>query len=159
MRHSSDKDFKFSMQIRDIFKNPEINYGYIENLPLHNFTDRKWVEDNIKKYQLEGILVGPINNMRAEISCYAKDHEDNRFILTSQIDNILHSEKSIVGQLSYKDFKSLCTMKLGPDYLKAKVISNKSFRGNLDIDLLSEQQVNAEINFTQFQLNQLFTDS
>jgi hypothetical protein len=159
MRNSSEKDFNFSIQVSDIFKNPAINYGYIENLPVQNFTDNEWVGNNIKKYQLEGILVGPLNNMKAEISFYIRDKKDDRFILTSQMNNIFHSDKSIRGEISYKDFKSLCRINLGPDYLRASIISGKFLRGSVNIELLKDDKINANFYLDRFPINKFFADS
>ena len=80
-KHSKRKnDFLFSFQLSDIFTAPQINYGYIENIPFHLLTSRKWIKSILKDFSFEGILVGPFNALNSELKFSSKSSPGSELI-------------------------------------------------------------------------------
>jgi len=159
MNRSFKNDFLFSVQIANIFSSPEINFGYIENLPFHLFTSRKWLKTIYETFTFEGILVGPFNKLNTEISFYSRKSPDDRLVLNWSIVDILKTEKSITGNWNYKQFKGNAEAKIGENYLLGLIKSENSIDGRIDLDLLRKQQLTAFLKFSDFDINRFFADT
>jgi hypothetical protein len=159
-KHSkNEKDFLFSFQLSDIFNSPQINFGYIENIPFHLLTSRSWIKSFFEDFAFEGILVGPFNSLNTELKFFLKNVPETELILTAKIDNILRKEKNIAGTWEFNNFSGNVNFKLGEEYLIGNVKSGNHIFGELDLNLNRKNQIFSKINLDHFDVGAFFKDN
>ncbi len=156
---NSENDFMVTFQIADIFEDPKLNFGYIENFPFYVFTSRKWVEDIFNRYDIEGILVGTFNNLNAQISVVDKEIPARQFAIESSIKDLLKAEKKIGGMVQFNKLKGEYLLSFGDDFLTGSIQSNHSMVGFVDINMTREEQIKATLDLEKFEVNKLLTDT
>ena len=156
---NAENDFLVTFQIADMFEDPKLNFGYIENFPFYIFTSRKWVEDIFNRYDIEGILVGTFNNLNAQISIVDKEIPGRQFAITSSIKDLLKTEKKISGMVQFNKLKGEYLLSFGDDFLTGSIQSNHSMVGFVDINMALEEQIKATLDLEKFEVNKLLTDT
>jgi len=159
-KHSkNDDDFLFSFQLSDIFTTPQINYGYVENIPFDLLTSRSWIKSIIQDFSFEGILVGPFSAINSELKFFSKSSPGSELIVSANIDNIFEKEKRISGSWEINNFIGNVNFILGEEYLVGNVKSGNHIFGELDLNLNRENQLSSNINLDHFDLGMLFKSS
>jgi len=159
-KHSKNKkDFLFSFQLSNIFTTPQINYGYIENIPFYDLTSRTWINSFFKDFEFEGILVGLFNSINAELKISHKQAPATELVLSAQIKNILRKEKSIAGKWEINNFNGVVNFTLGEEHLVGNIKSGNHIFGELDLNLNRENQLKTNINLDHFDLGMFLKDS
>jgi len=156
---NAKNDFMVTFQISDLFKDPKLNFGYIEDFPFYVFTSRKWVEDIFNRYHVEGLLRGTFNNLNTQISIVDKEIPERKFSFTSSIVDLMKSEKRIGGAVQFNKLKGEYAFSFGEDFLTGSVQSNHSMVGLVDINMTREDQINAILDLEKFEINKLLTDT
>lgn len=156
---TDNNDFLISLQVANIFNQPSINFGYMENLPFHVLTSREWVEDLINRYDVEGILVGSFSNLNAQITVVNHNIPERQFAITTSIKDLIEIEKQFSGIIQFNQFKGEYDFTMGADYLKGRIQSNHSLVGLIDINLSREEQIRAKLDLGDFAINKLLTDT
>ena len=156
---NTENDFMVTFQIADIFEDPKLKYGYIENFPFYVFTSRKWVEDVFNRYDIEGILVGTFNNLNAQISVVDKEIPARQFAIESSFKDLLKTEKKIDGIVQFNKLKGEYLLSFGDDFLTGSIQSNHSMFGFVDINMAREEQIKATLDLEKFEVNKLLTDT
>ncbi len=159
MNKSAEQDFIFSLQIANIFDKPEVNFGYIENLPFHLFTSRSWIKDLSKKFTFQGILVGPFSDLNTELKFFIRNNEAKALVLNGNIKDLLEIEKTISGNWKFNDFTGNANFKLGEEYLLGDIFSEDYITSKIDLNLQRKEQLNAFLKLNNFNINQFFTDT
>ncbi|TFH02533.1 MAG: hypothetical protein E4H13_01720, partial [Calditrichales bacterium] len=154
-----ENDFLLTLQVANIFKDPKIDFGYIENLPFHMLTSRKWVTDLVGNYDVTGILSGTINNLNTTISIVDKELPQRSFKFTSSVTNLVEKTKEIEGEINFNKFKGDYRFTIGEDHLKGTIRSNHSLRGDIDINLKRAEQVKGKVILEEFAINKMLTDT
>jgi hypothetical protein len=154
-----NNDFFFSLDIANIFNNPTINFGYIENPPLHLFTNNKWINDLAKTYQIEGIVAGPINNLSSQILIQGKSQKGNKLLFTNTVKNLMETEQYLDGKISLNRFEGVYSFTMNENSFLGKLNSNGSLEGIINIDLLRDEQIQSHINFSRLDFGQFWHDS
>jgi hypothetical protein len=152
-------DFLVTFQVANIFEDPKLDFGYVENFPFYVFTTRKWVEDIFNRYKIEGMLVGTFNNLNTQISVKDKNYPKREFAIISSIKDLIKSEKKIGGKIQFNKLDSEYSFTFGEDYLKGVVQSNHSLIGSLSINMAQAQQIKATLDLKDFEVNKLLTDT
>ena len=152
-------NFLVTFQIANIFEKPKLNFGYIENFPFYIFTSRKWVRDIFNRYDVEGILVGTVNDLSAQISIVDRNNSERKFLMSSSIKDLLNPEKKIGGIIQFNKLQGDYLIVFGDDYLNASIYSNHAIAGIVDINLTHEEQINATLDLKKFEINKLLTDT
>jgi hypothetical protein len=155
----NEKDFLFSFQLSNIFNTPQINYGYVENIPFHLLTSRAWIKSFFRDFTFEGILVGPFNLLNMELKFFSQKVPESELILTATVSNILKKEKTISGSWEINNFSGNANFKLGEEYLIGKVESGNNIFGELDINLNRENQLQSKIDLANFDIGKIFIDN
>ena len=153
-----EKDFLFSFQLSNVFNSPQINYGYVENIPFHLFASRTWIKSFFNDFAFEGILVGPFNALNTELKFFSKKNPGSELILTTKIENILQKEKNISGSWEINNFSGIANFKLGEEYLIGNVRSGSHVYGEIDLNLNRENQLYGKINLDNFDIGMFFND-
>jgi len=156
---TKDNDFLISLQIADIYNNPTINYGYIENLPFGRLTSRPWVSEMISKYSVDGILIGSFKDLNAQISIIDLADPERQFAVTANITNLLEDEKNASGNIRFNKFSGDYRVAVGDNYLKGSISSNHSLRGSIEILPERHEPLNASVQFDHFEINKMLTDT
>ena len=154
----NNKDFLFSFQLSNIFTSPQINYGYVENIPFHLFASRPWIKSFFKDFAFEGILVGPFNSLNTELKFFSKNDPTSELILSTHIENILKKEKIISGSWEINNFSGNASFKLGEDYIIGNVKSGNHIFGEVDLNLNRENQLYSRINLENFDIGMFFNN-
>jgi hypothetical protein len=154
-----DNDFLVTFQVANIFEEPKLDFGYIENFPFYVFTSRKWVEDIFNRYEIEGMLLGTFNDLKTQISVIDKNNAKRRFAIASSIKDLIKSEKKISGTVQFNKLSSEYSFNFGEDYLTGILQSNHSLVGMLDINIAREEQIQASLDLKDFEINKLLTDT
>jgi hypothetical protein len=152
-------DFLLTLQISDVFDSPTINFGYLENLPFHILTSRKWVADLVRNYEVEGILAGTIGDLNAQVSIVDRANPKRQFAITSNIHDLIKVEKRINGSIKFNKFLGEYNLSLGNDFLTGSIQSNHTMRGSIDLNLSREEQIRCILNLNNFALNKLLIDT
>ncbi len=154
-----NNDFLITLQVVDVFNNPMVNFGYVDNLPFHVFTSREWVRSIFQKYDVEGILVGSVNDLNAQITIVDKVLPERQFALTTSLKNLIKTEKTISGSIQFNKLLGEYNINLGDDYIMGSFHSNHSLVGTIDINLRREEQVRAKVHLDNFAVNTLLSDT
>jgi len=157
--YSDSDDFLFSIEVANIFENPTINFGYIENPPIHLFTNNSWLSKYSKNYRFEGIVAGPLNHLNAQILLRDKSSPKSRLIFTSEIRNFMKTDKYFKGKLTFNNFEGKYEFSLGKDYCYGKIKSNGSLQGDINIDLKRDEQINSNISFSKINVGLFYPNS
>jgi hypothetical protein len=156
---TGNNDFLFSIEVADIFGNPTVNFGYIVNPPIRSFTNNNWLIDFIKNYRIEGIAAGPLNSLNSQIVIQKKSNPKSRLLFTSEIKDILKSEKYFIGKLAFNRFEGRYNFTVGNQHLYGKLTSNGKFKGYFDINLSRQEQIKSNITISKFNFGLFYPDS
>ena len=156
---NDETDFLVSFQVANIFEEPRLDFGSVQNFPFYVFTTRKWVEDIFNRYRIEGMLVGTFNNLHAQISVEEKNNPERKFAIVSTIKDLIKNEKKLSGIVQFNKLLSEYSIIFGEDYLKGALQSNHSLIGSLDIQLNRSEQIRATLDLINFEVNKLLIDT
>ena len=156
---NSQNNFLVTFQIANIFEEPRLNFGYLENFPFYVFTTRKWVEDIFDRYHIEGMLVGTFNDLNTQLSIVDKKYPERKFAITSSIKDLIKNEKKIGGVIQFNKLSGDYSLAFGEDYLQGALQSNHSLIGAVDIKMARSDQILATLDFNNFEVNKLLTDT
>ncbi len=153
---SASENFSFSIDIVDIFNEPLINYGLIENPPLQQLTTSAFIRRVFDNRQIEGLVNGPLNNMNMQLTIQDQDQPDEQFILAGQLSDLFRFEKRLSGSISVHNFSSKYALTLKEDRLSGSLYSSTDLMVEVNLDVTAGQTLNSLINFNQFNLNNFF---
>jgi len=152
-------DFIITFEVANIFEEPNLKFGYIENFPFHIFTSRKWVKDIFDRYQVEGMLRGTFNDLNTQLTIIDKENPKRKFELTSSIKDLIKKEKKIGGKIQFNKLQGEYQLAFGDDFLTGSAQSNHSLLGIVDINMAREEQIRATLDLEKFEINKLLTDT
>lgn len=153
-----ENDFIFSLQLSNIFSSPQINYGYIENIPFYQLSSKSWIKSIFKDFSFEGILVGPFNSLNTELKFSSQNAIGAELVVTTKIDNILKKEKTISGYWEINEFKGNAKFTLGEEYLVGTIKSGNHIFGEIDINLNRNNQLSSNVNLDNFDIAMFFNN-
>jgi hypothetical protein len=153
---STAEDFSFSIDIGDIFNDPFINYGLIENPPLHQLTTSSLVRQVFENREVEGLVNGPLNNFNIQLTIQDPDQPEKQFTLTGQLSDLFRIEKRLAGNISLNNFSSKYALTLDEDRLSGSLYSSTDLMVQVNLDITARQTLNTLITFNQFNLNNFF---
>jgi len=154
--HKNEKDdFVITLRINDIFANPAINYGYINNPPLHLLTSHEWIINFVRSNMVEAVISGPLNDLNFQVTATGVKNPEREFNFNAHVLDLLLPEKQVEGKLLFNDFESLYEFRIGESYVRGTMQSNASMKGVIDIDLDRTDQVRSLFEFTGLHINKL----
>jgi hypothetical protein len=156
---TSARENTLVLEISDIFNNPRINYGYIENPPLHIFTSRSWIQDFLEEHNIDAILSGPLNSLNLQFTIQNYQDPSRHLTLSSHVIDLLEKESHITGNIKFNGFQSSYNILFGRSFLRGSLSSGDYFSGDIDLELGREDQIQATIVLDQFPITKIDDES
>ncbi len=153
----SDK-FLVTLRINDIFRNPAISYGYLNDPPLDQITTRDWLRNFGRNNQIEAVISGPFNDLNFQVTARSRSNPEREFNFNAHVMDMLLPEKRIEGSLQFNDFASNYEFRVGDSYVRGTMKSNASMKGIIDIDKNRPEQIRTMFDLTGLHVNKLFND-
>ena len=152
----TDKDdFIFSFQVSDIFHSPTLNFGYFRNPPFEKLTDRNWIHKLLSTYEIQSIVSGNFRTLYTEFRMLHKKNPNQNMILTATIDDILNPVKMIKSKINIMHLDADADLILGQDYITGRLISGDFLRGDIDINLHRDSQIQSRITIDNMKVDDL----
>ena len=157
LKHKSQIDnFSFLINITDIFNQPSVNYGFIEDPPVHLLSSLPMVENFVASNHVEGLVSGPLNHLNLQVTIQNKNRPEKQFILSGQVRDLLQAEKQMAGDITYQNFSGKYAFILNENQLKGSLTSDSYLQAKINLDFTTNQIMNTLIDFDGFRLSNLF---
>ncbi len=156
---SNDANLKASFRIDDYLSIPVISEAELRNFPFERFTSEPFVHDLLNRFGTDMNLSGSINNLKGNISVIDQKNEKSIFHLNTSIHNLLKSHRQISGDIELRQLSGGFDFDLSSDFLGGSFEFPEGIKGELYLDLAKDEQLSGNINITDFNVIQAFTDS
>jgi hypothetical protein len=153
---TASENFTFSLDIIDIFGQPIINYGYIENPPWTKLSTIPAIKQIPGNIQLEGLINGPLNNINMQLTVQNLDHPAKPFIISGQIHNLFEVEKQLTGDITFHDFTGKIMVNFNEHQISATLQDAPKLLAQVNLDIAGDRFLNSKIDFNNFDLGTLY---